>query len=119
MNTRNASHADPKETLAKAFLNAGKALGFTQHDLGDIVGRDRSSISRNGIDPDSKVGELALNLIRVHRGLFALVGGKQQDLRHWMHTENRHLGGVPAERVKSVAGLIHVVEYLDAIRGKV
>ena len=119
MNTLDAPQADPKDTLTKAFLNAGKALGFTQDDLGAIVGRDRSSINRNGIDPQSKVGELALHLIRVYRGLFALVGGNQEDLRHWMHTENRHVGGVPAERVKSVAGLIHVVEYLDAIRGKV
>lgn len=119
MNTLNAPQADAKEILTKAFLNAGKELGFTQDDLGEIVGRDRTTISRNGIDPQSKVGELALHLIRIYRGLYALVGGRQEDLRHWMRTENRHVGGVPAERVKSVAGLIHVVEYLDAIRGKV
>lgn len=119
MTSLHAPQADARETLTKAFLNAGKALGFNQDDLGEIVGRDRTSINRNGIDPDSKVGELALHLIRVYRSLFALVGGQQDDLRHWMRTENRHVGGVPAERVKSVAGLIHVVEYLDAIRGKV
>jgi hypothetical protein len=36
-----------------------------------------------------------------------------------MHTNNRHTGGVPAEQVRSVQGLARVVEYLDAIRGKV
>jgi len=119
MNILEAPRADAKETLTKAFLKVGKELGITQDELGQIVGRDRTSIKRNGIDPGSKVGELALYLIRIYRGLFALVGGKKEDLRHWMHTENRHIGGVPADRVKSVDGLIHVVEYLDAIRGKV
>ncbi|MBX3687324.1 MAG: DUF2384 domain-containing protein, partial [Rhodocyclaceae bacterium] len=28
-------------------------------------------------------------------------------------------GGVPAEQVRSVTGLSRVVEYLDAIRGKI
>lgn len=120
MNILTASQAiDAKMTLTKAFLNAGKELGFSQDELGEIVGRDRTTISRNGIDPESKAGELALLFIRAYRGLFTLVGGKRDDLRHWMHTQNRHIGGIPAQQMKSVAGLIHVVEYLDAIRGKV
>ncbi|HEC16396.1 MAG TPA: DUF2384 domain-containing protein [Sedimenticola sp.] len=106
-------------TLAKAFLNAGKALGLTQAELGHVIGRDRSALHRRGIDPSSKQGELALLLIRVYRSLYALTGGNEADLRHWMHTGNRHTGGVPAGQVKSVQGLIRVVEYLDAIRGKI
>ena len=106
-------------TLAKAFLNAGKALGLTQAELGHVIGRDRSALHRRGIEPSSKQGELALLLIRGYRSLYALVGGNEADLKHWMHTENRHTSGIPAEQVKSVQGLIHVVEYLDAIRGKV
>jgi hypothetical protein len=35
-----------------------------------------------------------------------------------MQTENLHTGGIPAEQVKSVQGLIAVLEYLDAMRGK-
>jgi len=35
-----------------------------------------------------------------------------------MHTANRHVGGVPAELVRSIQGLNRVVEYLDAIRGR-
>jgi hypothetical protein len=38
---------------------------------------------------------------------------------HWMRTANRHTGGVPREQVQSVAGLVTVASYLDAIRGKV
>ncbi len=107
-----------KETLRKALLNAGKALGIPQAELGIIVGRDRSALYR-GFDPASKPGELALLLIRAYRSLYVLVGGAPTDMRHWMHTENHHTGGVPAEQIKSVQGLVRVVEYLDAMRGKV
>jgi hypothetical protein len=119
MNTQTAKKPDPNTTLTKAFLNAGKSLGLTQDDLGQIVGRDRTAFHRGGIDPESKSGELALLLIRVYRSLYVLVGGQKGDLRHWMSTDNRHTGGIPAEQVKTVAGLIRVVEYLDAMRGKV
>jgi hypothetical protein len=119
MRTLPAAQPDAIETLTKAFLNAGKALGMTQDDLGVVIGRDRTVFRRRGIDPASKTGELALLYIRIYRGLFALVGGREADLKHWMHTKNRHTGGVPAEQVQSVAGLLHVVEYLDAIRGKI
>lgn len=105
--------------LAKAFLNAGKELGLTQAQLGAVIGRDRSALHRGGLDPASKAGELALLLIRAYRSLYTLVGGAKADLKHWMHTENRHTGGIPAEQVMTVPGLIHVVEYLDAMRGKV
>ena len=36
-----------------------------------------------------------------------------------MQTHNHHVGGVPTELIRSVAGLVRVVEYLDAIRGRV
>jgi hypothetical protein len=107
-----------REVLSKALLAAGHELGLTQAELGQVVGRDRSTLIR-GIDPRSKAGELALLLIRVYRSLHVLVGGDPKAIAHWMHTENRHTGGVPAEQIKSVPGLARVVEYLDAIRGKV
>ncbi len=109
---------DSKAVLSKALLNAGRLLGLAQSDIGEIVGKDRSSIAR-GLDPASKSGELALLLIRCYRSLFVLVGGEPADLRHWMHTENRDLAGVPAELMRKAQGLIRVVEYLDAMRGRV
>jgi hypothetical protein len=36
-----------------------------------------------------------------------------------MHTHNLHVGGVPAELIRTVPGLVRVVEYLDSIRGRV
>lgn len=110
---------DPAATLAKAFLNAGKRLGLTQADLGMVIGRDRSALYRGKIDPSGKQGELALLLIRVYRSLFVLVGSEKGNLKHWMKTDNNHTGGIPAEQIQSIPGLLHVLEYLDAMRGKV
>jgi hypothetical protein len=108
---------DPRTVLSKAVLNAGRALGLSQGQIGETIGRDRTSISRS-LDPNSKPGELALLLIRVYRGLYPLVGGEPETMRHWMHKENRDTGGVPAEQIRQVQGLIRVVEYLDAMRGR-
>jgi hypothetical protein len=118
MDTNLAHKPDAGRVLAAALVNAGKELGLTQAALGAVIGRDRTALSRGQLDPDSKPGELALLLIRAYRALFALVGGDSAVMRHWMHTENLHTGGVPAEQIRSVQGLTRVVEYLDAIRGK-
>jgi len=118
MNQATASASDKAGILAEAFGNAGRHMGMSQSDLGKIIGKDRTAISRGRVDPNSKAGELALLFIRCYRALYALTGGNQKQMSHWMHTENHHTGSIPAEQVKSVQGLITVLEYLDAIRGK-
>ncbi|MBI4755699.1 MAG: DUF2384 domain-containing protein [Betaproteobacteria bacterium] len=113
-----APRPDPAHVLTRALVSAGKDLGLTQAALGEVVGKDRTALSRGGIDPASKAGELALLLIRAYRALFVLVGGEPAQMKHWMHSANRHTGGIPAEQIRSVQGLLQVVEYLDALRGK-
>jgi hypothetical protein len=108
----------PNEVLGRALVKAGKELGLTQAELGAVVGRDRTAISRQSLEPASKSGELALLVIRAYRALYVLVGGDSRQMKHWMHTSNRHVGGVPAELIRGVQGLNRVVEYLDAIRGR-
>lgn len=116
---RSAATASPPadQVLTKATLRAGKALGLNQAEIGAVVGRDRTSL-RRGVDPHSKAGELAALLIRVYRSLYALTGGDANAMRHWMETENHHTGGVPREQIRTVSGLTQVLEYVDAIRGK-
>ena len=109
---------EKKEVLAKALLNAGKSLGLTQDEVGAVIGRDRSAFSR-GIEPETKAGELALMLIRCYRSLYAMVGGDDETMKHWMRTPNNYFDDVPASQIKSISGLVAVVDYLDAIRGKV
>jgi DNA-binding XRE family transcriptional regulator len=113
------SAPDPTAVLTQALVAAGKELGLTQAELGAVVGRDRTALNRKSIEPGTKSGELALLLIRAYRALFVLVGGEPRQMKHWMHTHNLHVGGVPAELIRTVPGLVRVVEYLDAIRGRV
>lgn len=113
----------PDNVLCKALLSAQDELGLTQAELGATIGLNRSSISRlksrGCLNPASKEGELALCVIRIYRALYAMVGGNHDNLQHWIRTENRHLQGIPAKLMQQVQGLVRVLEYLDAIRGKV
>jgi len=104
--------------LAKAVLNAARSMGIKQDELGNIIGKNRTTIAR-GLDPTSKSGELALMLVRCYRALSVLVGGDALEIKHWFTTPNKHVGGVPKDVAASVAGLVTVTRYLDAIRGKV
>ena len=108
--------ADERSVLAQATRNAARGLGLTQTDLGSVIGRDRSRI-RDGIDPASESGELALMLVRCHRSLFALVDGDEARMRQWMASPNRGTGGVPREQVRSVRGLAIVLDYLESGSG--
>lgn len=94
-------------------------MGLSRAELGKVLGRDRTSISRSGVDPDSKAGELAKLLLRCYRSLAVLVDDNETQIREWLATPNAHTGGIPLDQVQSVAGLVTVCGYLDAIRAKV
>lgn len=108
-----------KALLSKALINAGKSFGFTQSELADIVGRNRTGLVRDGIDPTSKSGELALLFIRLYRSIYALTGGDPEAMQHWINTQNRYFKEMPRQLIKSTEGLVRVNYYLDAMRGKV
>ena len=112
----------PKYVLAKAALAAADRLEVKGKHLADIIGTSEASVSRlrsgRGLDPRRKDGELALMFLRLYRSLDALVGGDDAKARAWLHSENDHLGGIPADRIRTVEGLIDVVQYLDAMRGR-
>jgi len=123
MNLAVETSPDPGNILCKALLNLKEALDLNQTEIGNAIGLNRTSVgrlaSRGTLAPDSKTGELALLLIRIYRALYAMVGGDKQAMRHWLRTSNKHLGHPPIELIASVQGINRVVEYLDAIRGKV
>ncbi len=112
---------DPAAVITKAVLGAADRLALRQKDLAAILGASEASVSRlhheRRVEPVSKEGELALLFLRAYRSLDTLVGGDDDAARRWLHADNIPLGGVPAERIKSVEGLVDVVRYLDAVRG--
>src|SRR5438876_8575372 len=118
---RYAQGPDPEAVLTKAFLLAAVFLDLRNRHLAGILGTSEASMSRlqygRGLDPNSKEGELALLFLRLYRSLDALFGGNDEQARAWLHAENEHLRGVPAERIRTVEGLVDAVQYLDAMRG--
>jgi hypothetical protein len=113
---------DPAQVLRKAVLRAAQRLGLAQKDLGEIVGLSAASVSRLAsgglaLEPESKPGELALLFLRVFRSLDAVVGGDEEKARAWFASANTHVSGVPAERARTVEGLVEVAQYLDGVRG--
>jgi hypothetical protein len=117
-----ARHPESTMVLAKAVLNAAARLGLRSRQLASVLGSSEASVSRlqygRGLDPASKEGELALLFVRLFRGLDALVGGDDDKARAWLTAPNDHLAAIPAERIKTVEGLVDVVQYLDAMRGR-
>ena len=123
MTTLTAATPDAQRTLCKALFRAREYLGLNQSDLARAIGLDRSTITRlkhkGVLNPDSKPGELATYVIRIFRSLFALMGDDEAAIRHWMTTYNRHLNGQPDELIQNTQGLVQVMGYLDAMRGRV
>ena len=112
-----------KQVLTKAFIRMALYLNLSRQELFAIIGASEPSLSRlfNGqryLDPASKEGQLAILLLRLYRSLDALFGGNAKQCQLWLRNENEHLHGVPIELICSIQGLIHTIQYLDAMRGK-
>lgn len=122
MSALQMNQPDPARVLCKALHNSQQSLGLSQEELGRIIGKDRTTIGRlferGSLPPESKEGELALLLVRLYRSLYAMVGGSESQMQHWLNTPNKHLGEAPRQLLASVQGLVQVVSYLDALRGR-
>ena len=116
---------DEASVVSNALLRAWEVLGLSSAELAEIIGTSESTLSRirnrkrGPIPLGTKEGELALLFLRVFRSLDALVGGNEVHAKAWLHAENRHVGGVPLRRMKTIEGLVDVAEYLDAMRGTI
>ncbi|MFC3606357.1 MbcA/ParS/Xre antitoxin family protein [Stutzerimonas tarimensis] len=123
MSALEQSRPTPEAVLAKAVLRAAEQLGLKQAELAAVLGVHRTAVSRlksqPSLAPDSKTGELALLLIRMARALFALTGGDRDWMQHFMRTPNKVTGGVPVEQIETIQGLMSVLQFVDASRGKV
>jgi len=117
--------------LTKAIQRLAKELDLSRQELSLMVGPSESTFSRlfkndanvsegkpKYLDPSSKEGQLAILLLRLYRNLDVLFGGNAKQSQLWLRSDNKHLEKKPIDLIKSVEGLVTVVQYLDAIRGK-
>lgn len=107
------------ELVAKAVFRAADALGLNQVALAQIIGVSSAQMSKlkNGTAVlQGKPFESAVYVIRIFRSLDTITGGDAQVTIEWMRNMNYDLNGKPVEMIKTGAGLIDVMNYLDAIR---
>jgi DNA-binding XRE family transcriptional regulator len=122
MTTIKKIQPEPSTVLAKAILKASQQLGLKQAEAAKALGMHRTAFSKlnanPSLDPAKKEGELALLLIRIARALYALTGGDEDWIKRFMRNPNKITGGIPAEQITRIEGLMTVLRYVDAIRGK-
>ena len=124
MDTRALTNpAAAADTLSKAVVRAARLLGIKQTQLADILGISTATASRLAageykLQPTRKEWELGSLFVRLFRSLDALVGHSEQ-AHMWLNSRNLGLGEVPAELLGSTEGLVRVLHYLDAYRGRI
>lgn len=121
--SNNRLHHQEENVLTKAVRNLAKFYSLTGKDLSKIIGISESSASRISqgtklISPHTKEGEMALLLLRVYRSLNAMVGNNHEKAKLWLNSQNKYFRNTPIEEMKTIPGLIGVLNYLDAMRGK-
>ena len=116
--------ADPAAVLTKAVMRAGALLGLTHKEVAGTLGISEASVSRMHagayvLSPTrAKEWELATLFVRLFRSLDAL-WGHGEEARAWLASPNLALATRPRDLLASVEGLVRVVSYLDAARGRV
>ena len=114
----------PEVVLTKAVVRAAMLLGLTQRELAAILGVSEATVSRLRTDKyrlsvqRPKEWELARLFVRLFRSLDAL-WGHDDVARTWLASHNLGLAARPRDLLSSVEGLVRVVGYLDAARGRV
>ena len=124
--TRGRTQPDPLADAAvvtKATVRAAGRLGLPNRSLARVLGLSEATVSRMSggtylLKRGDKAFEVALLFLRMFRALDALAGGDEQVSRAWLRHDNLALGGAPAARIESLAGLVDVVGYLDADRAR-
>jgi transcriptional regulator with XRE-family HTH domain len=110
-------------TLSKAVVRAAGFLGLSQAALAEVLGVSGATVSRlvggsYQLQPTRRrEWEFGLLFVRLYRSLGALVGN-DADARTWLRNENLALGARPLELIRGAEGLVRVLHYLDASRGR-
>ncbi len=114
---------DPRKVLTKAVVRAARVLELPQVKVAAALGVSEPTVSRMFaekyfLDPQRKEWELAALFVRVFRSLDSIVASDDK-ARAWLASENRALGARPIDLLPRAEGLIRVLHYLDAARGRI
>lgn len=119
-----ASQPNPGVTLSKAVTRAAQNLKISQAALAKILGLSQTSVSRlvSGsyvLSPERpKEWEFGVLFVRAFRSLDAIVGNITS-AQEWLRSANTGLNGRPVDLMETAEGLVRVLNYLDAHRGRI
>jgi hypothetical protein len=112
-------------TLSKAVIRAAELLQLRQTIVAEVLGVSEPTASRlfSGVyklDAGRKrEWEFAVLFVRLFRSLDAILG-HGEEARQWLQAPNRAFAGErPIELIRNAQGLIRVLNYLDAARGRI
>ncbi len=119
-----AARPEPGRILTKAVIRAAERLNLKGRVLAAVLGVSETTLSRMKrgdfiLETDTKPFELGVLFVRLFRSLDAIVGGDEAVARAWLDNPNVALDGRPIEKIRTVAGLVDVIAYLDARRALV
>ena len=112
------------EMLSSAMIKIAEFWGLSNAKLGVVLGLSPATASRlrsgkSQLDPASKSFEAGQFLLRLFRGLDALMGSDDDASRRWLTAANLDLDARPLDLIDSFKGLITVCDYVDANRARV
>lgn len=116
--------ASDAEVLTAAVIRIARFWGLSNAKLGTVLGLSQATASRlkagtTLLDPASKSFEAGQFLLRLFRGLDALLGSDDEAAKAWLATPNLDLAARPIDLIDSIRGLITVCDYVDAHRARV
>lgn len=116
---------DRRRVLTGATLKTADLLEIQQAVLAKLLGVSTAQVSRMRqgtylLDEKRKEWELAALFVRLYRALDSITVNSFDEARAWLNSRNRGLGGEkPVALIASAAGLVRVVDYLDAARARI
>lgn len=119
-----ASLQQKARVLSAAVCSVADRLEINNAELAMILGLSPATVSRlrrgdYALAPNRKEFELGALLVRLYRGLAAIVSGDDNATRSWLRTHNLALRQPPIAAIRSVAGLVETVGYVDARRAPI
>jgi hypothetical protein len=115
---------DRIRVLGTAVARIAESWRLTNEQLGAILGLSPATASRlrSGtflMEPQSKAFELGQHLLRLFRGLDALMGSDDEASISWLKAPNLDLAGRPLDLIRTIKGLSEVTHYVDDFRAHV
>ncbi len=112
---------DPK-ILSIALNRSAKAMDINDSELSEILSVDSSTLEEIlncGVEPNSDAGQLCKLLIKIHLYLASSCQNDLDYIQHFIHSENKYFEAKPIDKMKLKNGCIEIIDYLNAMKGKV